>query len=939
MFKTLKQKLLALVLFAIGGTLLVAGVALSVLLEHRHAENNRQHLQALFDRSAGEFQNLLRSSARSRDELRGRDEIRETLYLISAYEDADNYQPLIFDEEKKKLSHWLLNHARSSSDSQVSAYDDKGVLVAFAKLLPGGSLRGIVTRVDGSPQILVLSGDSDTGNVWQRPSSEQQVKLPRVSGLRGETGTWFTARSNTLAAYSLGYLKHRFADDRELDVGSIHVEREVSGQFLRDIAARFNGLFSLIGPDGLVLGDKLTLELDLKAQSLPDLFNNQGDKGPWHSPDNPFLQAYKVDLADGRRFYLVGAVDVTAGENQASLVQNVSIGVFLIAALVLLPVVLWFAHHLIVGPISKLEASAQALGKGDYELDIPASGSAEVDKLAKALHDTARVVHEREVELRHYSDTLEQQVSARTADLNQTNASLSESRRMLQLVMDNIPQYVFWKDRNSLYLGCNANFLKVASMDSVEELVGKSDYDLPWTREESDSYRRIDKEIMDADEPRYRILESVLTASGEEIMVETNKIPLHDNNGQVIGILGTFEDVTERFKYEQQLRKAVADSDASRRGRFAFLSRMSHEIRTPVNGILDLAQGLLLPGQQALTDQQRSQAQEIASSGQQLLQLIAEVLELSDIESQDLELKVGPVKLDTLVVETGEQLATLAQQHQVRLIMPDEKQQPLQVRADPTRLRQVLTNLFSNAIQYNRPGGTVRVETEATDVGTLRISVIDTGPGIPKDMQSRLFQPFERLDAKQKGIDGTGLGLLMVRELVTRMGGEAGMDSKLGQGSVFWFTLPLLDRTPSASENGEQPAHGSSLYQPANPRTVLYVEDNRANFRLVQELVSGHTDYDLVWAESGEQGLITATQLRPAVVLMDMHMPGLSGQETFAKLQASAETHGIPVIALSANTFAEDISSALAMGFRAYLTKPVKVRELLAELEQYIPPA
>jgi CheY-like chemotaxis protein len=261
---------------------------------------------------------------------------------------------------------------------------------------------------------------------------------------------------------------------------------------------------------------------------------------------------------------------------------------------------------------------------------------------------------------------------------------------------------------------------------------------------------------------------------------------------------------------------------------------------------------------------------------------------------------------------------------------------PCFVDADRTRLKQVLINLLSNAIKYNRANGTVVVDAESEKGAPqrIRISVKDSGAGLPDDMVSQLFQPFNRLGREKTAEQGTGIGLVMSKRLVELMGGEIGAESTVGTGSVFWFELnsavaPELDL--GAPEPAAHPI--AEVERGAPPRTLLYVEDNPANLKLIEQLIARRPDMRLLTAGDGNLGIELARANLPQVILMDINLPGISGIEALRILRQDPATARIPVIALSANAMPRDIEKGLQAGFFRYLTKPIKVNEFMQTLD------
>ena len=379
-------------------------------------------------------------------------------------------------------------------------------------------------------------------------------------------------------------------------------------------------------------------------------------------------------------------------------------------------------------------------------------------------------------------------------------------------------------------------------------------------------------------------------------------------------------------------RRAEEKADHANRAKSDFLSRMSHELRTPLNGILGFAQ--LLEMESLPADQEESVAQ-ILKAGRHLLGLINEVLDISRIETGRLQLSLEPVPVGETLRGALDIVRPLAAQHGIALNAgaADERQHVL---ADRQRLQQVLLNLLSNAVKYNRTGGTVAVSCEEILGERLRILVRDTGHGISPDKLDRLFTPFDRLGAEGTGVEGTGLGLALSKHLVDVMGGTLDVTSQVGVGSTFAVELPLTAAPVEALE----PRGGSPTVDPAPPdarMVVLYIEDNLSNLRLIEQVLGRRPRTTLLSAMQGRLGLDLAREHRPDLILLDLHLPDLPGQEVLRRLLDEPRTREIPVLILSADATPGHVERLLAAGARAYLTKPLDVRQLLALVDKHAP--
>ncbi len=422
------------------------------------------------------------------------------------------------------------------------------------------------------------------------------------------------------------------------------------------------------------------------------------------------------------------------------------------------------------------------------------------------------------------------------------------------------------------------------------------------------------------DEYRFR------RADGSYAYVSDRGYLLRDTGGQPLRMVGAMVDITERKRAEEAVWKANEAARANRE-KSEFLSRMSHELRTPLNAILGFAQ---LMEMDVLGPEHHESLEHILKGGRHLLDLVNEVLDIARIEAGRLAIALEAVPVNEVVREALDMIAPLAANVNVRVHAEGAGAPERHIRADRQRITQVLLNLLSNAVKYNHPGGSVTLASESTPEGQLRIKVSDTGPGIPPERMDSLFTPFERLGAEQTGIEGTGLGLALSKRLVEAMGGKLGVESTVGKGSTFWVEFARaevpIQRRESKTQDVSHPAESGA---PSRARTVLYIEDNLPNFELIRHLLSHRSKFRLLPAMQGRLGLDLAREHRPHLILLDLHLPDISGDEVLRRLRADPETSQIPVIMISADAMPAQIDRLLAAGASAYLTKPIDIKKFL----------
>jgi PAS domain S-box-containing protein len=436
-----------------------------------------------------------------------------------------------------------------------------------------------------------------------------------------------------------------------------------------------------------------------------------------------------------------------------------------------------------------------------------------------------------------------------------------------------------------------------------------------------------------------------LTASardGKKTVVSYNATTFYDRDRKLQGVFAAARDVTERKRFEQALQESNVELESAKSAaekanlaKSDFLSSMSHELRSPLNAILGFAQ-LMESAAPTPTAAQSESIAQILQAGWHLLKLINEILDLAVIESGKVSLSAESVSLCELMSECQAMMEPQAQQHGISMTFPRfQNGDAFFVQADRTRLKQIIINLLSNAIKYNREHGTVAVDCAVSAPERIRISVADTGAGLPPEKLAQLFQPFNRLGQEAGGVAGTGIGLVVTKRLAELMEGSLGVESTVGVGSVFWCELISAAAPQLKVQIGEIEA----LVRPSLPdgaprRTLLYVEDNPANMKLVEQLIARCPDIRLLTAVNGSRGINIARASQPQVILMDVNLPGISGIEALKILRADPATAHIPVVALSANAMPRDIAMGLELGFFRYLTKPIKVKEFMDTLNE-----
>jgi CheY-like chemotaxis protein/anti-sigma regulatory factor (Ser/Thr protein kinase) len=412
-----------------------------------------------------------------------------------------------------------------------------------------------------------------------------------------------------------------------------------------------------------------------------------------------------------------------------------------------------------------------------------------------------------------------------------------------------------------------------------------------------------------------------------------------DSSNQPTEVVGIWADITERKNFERTLQETnvkleltTAAAEKANLAKSEFLSNMSHELRTPLNAILGFAQLMESASPQPTASQTKSIAR-ILHAGWYLLELINEVLDLAAIDSGKMSLSKESVSLSEVLSEIQSLTELQAATRGISMTFPHFAE-PVFVNADHTRLKQIVINLVSNAINYNKERGTVVIDCAVSASGRIRLSVTDTGAGLTPKKLTQLFIPFNRLGQENSGIGGTGIGLVVSQRLAKLMGAVLGVESTVGVGSVFWCELISAEAPLLAIQSSELKVPVPLAASTDAPRrTLLYVEDNPANMELVEEIAALLPEIGLVTAVDGTRGIEIARAILPSVILMDINLPGTSGIEALKILREDPSTMHIPVIALSANAMPREIANGLEAGFFRYLTKPIIIKEVIETLK------
>jgi len=524
----------------------------------------------------------------------------------------------------------------------------------------------------------------------------------------------------------------------------------------------------------------------------------------------------------------------------------------------------------------------------------------------------------------------------------QSTREFGESEERFKILLNSTAEAIYGIDLDGNCTFTNKACIQLLGYTDSDQLLGKNMHDLIH-------YAHPDGSLMDVND--CLIFKAFIEGDGSHVdnevlwrcdgtpfPAEYWSYPIHIN-GKIEGAVVTFFDITERQQTLEKINQARSEAEPAPRATRAVLSRMSHELRTPMNSILGFGQLLVI--EEKLSATQKKCIGHMLNSGKHLLNLINEVLDISRIESGHIELLPEPVLINSVIREMLESVQPQADARKIKFELINRSDIQLCVIADRQRLKQVLLNLLSNAVKYNREGGSVIIEYELmaeTEAGTVpvRISITDTGIGIAPYNIPRLFTPFERIGAETTATEGTGLGLAVVKKLISAMNGAIGVASEPGTGSTFWIEFPM-----SMDHHKINRTVNNLIIKDLNEinkqGTILYIEDNFSNIELVEQIIaSQRLNITLISNIHGMETVQLAIKYQPDLILLDLNLPDIHGYDVLMLLQAEIKTREIPVVVISADAMPLQLAKLLKAGARNYLTKPLDVPAFLQEVDKWV---
>jgi PAS domain S-box-containing protein len=610
----------------------------------------------------------------------------------------------------------------------------------------------------------------------------------------------------------------------------------------------------------------------------------------------------------------------------ASLVLLVSIFVtFMISASFL---------RVITGPLLELaDVAGRVSQEQNYTLRAVPRGSDEIAQVIRSFNQMLDRVRDRDAALQGSNSGLEVRVKERTQELQdeanereRAEDALHEERRILRALIDNVPDFMYVKDVESRFVVGNASLARSVGVPGQEQLLGKTDRDF-YGKELADAYLQDDQNVMRTKQPLIDREEECINEKGDKIFLLTTKVPLLDSRGEVTGIVGVGRDITGRLKAEHATQQAKEAAEAASRAKSEFLANMSHEIRTPLNGVIGMTDLAL---DTDLTAEQREYLETVKMSSDSLLTVINDILDFSKIEAGKIDLEAVDFNLRDCLETTLKTLALRADEKGLELLCEIAPDVPEVVEGDSSRLRQVLANLVGNAIKFTDKGEvalSVQLGIKRGDDRLLRFTVADTGIGIPAEKQKLIFDPFTQADTSTtRKYGGTGLGLTISSRLVNMMGGKIWVESEMGRGTQFHFTVQF------EHAGGQTPIETPAAPEILRSIKVLVADDNATNRRILEGMLK-RWDMQAKSVESGDEALAELCAAGRAgepyaLILTDMHMPGMDGFKLIERIRQMPELSTAAIMMLTSSESRGDAARCKGLGVSAYLLKPIRLSEL-----------
>ena len=632
-----------------------------------------------------------------------------------------------------------------------------------------------------------------------------------------------------------------------------------------------------------------------------------------------------LPIEEQNRYVVMG---MTLPFQEIIAVQNAALSrsIWLSLVLITIGVVLAYGFSIkILHPIKQISSRIDDFMHGKTNRKLPTNNNDEIGMLARTFETLIEQVTHNQNTMKQLNERLEKKVVLRTHEL-------SRFKTTLDLINDSV--FIF--DPDSLkftYVNQGATNLIEYSRD---ELLNMTPVDLQHAFKEND-FRDVIEPLKQGKESHLSYQTIHIKKTGEKIPVELF-IQYVTPPGEKPRFVILLHDITLRKEIEKSIINAKHMAEKANKSKSEFLARMSHELRTPMNAILGFGQLMKEDEETPLNETHKIYNEEIMKAGYHLLDLINEVLDLAKIESGKIEIENELFDCHEVTLECLSLIKPLTNEKELTVEYKDLSDTPAILNNDKKRLREVLLNLLSNAVKYNKPQGSITLTLEKTLGNCIRIKVTDTGNGLTIEQQEHLFNPFDRIGAEYSDIEGSGIGLVIVKRLVETMGGTLGFESTPGTGSTFYIEFELSD-IKELEDQGSTDANVQQLYPERTEQKfkILYIEDNKTNMQLVEHALKKYKNINLLTSTTPNDGLLVAAMEKPDLILLDINLPIMDGYEVLRRLHSNNETGGIPVIAISAYSSVDDQEKGKQAGFNDYLTKPIELQQLYNMINHFLP--
>ena len=975
---TIKFKLILLMVASVVLPLLLAGISIFYFSIELHSQHARERIDEAFVTLERELRYSEEFLIEHIQQTVKRDDIISAVNMISEYQSVDDYMPILFDVEKKKIAEEIAQQTRSPCVCMTAVYDADKELIAFVLRESKGLRLGIVSYENGKP-VVYVSGIEDW-DIWEKerlpPAIAETLAVVDVS----KSGTVsYIAADRDFRIEVAHPIMRRFPDGAGKLVGFSKMVHFMGSNFAADLAAKTNMNVQFFVDEGAGNGTFGNLPFLEEIRQASSLFSpKQPPHIDWVEHENYFLHAHFVPLEGGAKAYFVFGMEKTLLAAEIKRTQLILAAVLLLSALIVTLAGIYIANMVITGPVAGLVQAAQDFKEGHYDNTIELQTRDELGLLSRSFGDMACTIQQREVELRNseerYRDIFETaEVSIWEEDLSRVKAAIDDLKEKgvtdFRQYLDVHPAFVAEAARIVNVVDINPATLKLFGASSKEELLGS--LEKIFAPESSELFR--EEIIAIAEGKAYFEGEGVnQTLQGKRLNILLS-MPIPSEVEKFSRVLVSIMDITKIKQAEEALRKhrdnlgelveertaellvAKEAAEAANLAKSEFLANMSHELRTPLNAILGFSQ--LMERDPAVTERLREDLSIINHSGEHLLTLINDVLDMSKIEAGLTVLDKQSFDLHRILTVIEEMIRFKAGNKGLQFIVNRTTDVPQYIRTDESKLRQVLLNLLGNGVKFTNEGQIVlqvqssklkaesKIESfqyppSSIEQPAIRIQfqISDTGPGIAADEIERIFDPFVQKRSNQTPSEGTGLGLSISRKFVRMMGGDIAVKSEVGKGTVFSFDI-LVDPGDRVEVESEKPARRIIWLKPDQPAyRILVVEDNWESRALLSKLLR-FVGFEVYEAVNGREAIAQYEKWQPALIWMDMRMPVMDGYEAtraIRQVEINTQKPKTPIIAVTAQAFEEEKEPILAAGCDDLVRKPFQEAEIFEVMEKHL---